>query len=248
MSQKARTPLRLSLAAVALAVASAAGCSSEGTDSDVSAGDPGYTYEVIASMRDSNADDFEPRSLADALPNRQIVVRTDQGGDLKDSFSDVVVAGRITKVTPDEGVFYPNADSTATGDEEADAKVVGFDNPDAHERIALVNLQVAWSAGAKVGKTLQFRIGVPMETDANKYLAGVRGIDDAVVLLEQFEDGRYEGDYYPILGFAGLGSVGDDGTVLFEGFGDEASDFNAGIGTLDELKAEASKPDTTLRY
>jgi len=87
-----------------------------------------------------------------------------------------------------------------------------------------------------------------LDIDANEFLAGVRGIDDAVVLLKQFGDGRYEGDYYPILDFAGLGSVGDDGGLAFEGLGEDESTFLAEVSTLDELKVEASKPDTKVRF
>lgn len=159
-----------------------------------------------------------------------------------------MVAGRITKVTPDEGLFYPSPDPASSGGEEVAAKVVGFDNPDAAERTALVTLDVAWAAGAKVGQTLQFRMMVPLEADANRFLAGVRGIDDAVVLLKRFDTGLYEGDYYPTVGFAGLGSVDDDGTLSFKGFGDGERAFMAGVDTLDELKAAASKPDRTVEY
>jgi hypothetical protein len=223
-------------------------CGSEGTDSDVSPGDPDYAYQAIASIRESSADDLEPRSLAEALPNREIVFRTDEGAEGKGRFSDVVVAGPITSVAPLEGLFYPTVDPMATGDEEADVKVVGFDNPDAQERVALVTMQVDWSAGAKVGRTLEFRMTVPLETDANRFLAGVRGIEDSVVLLDHVENGRDKGAYRLILNSAGLGSVDDDGTVEFDGFGGDASAFNGSIGTVDELKAEASKPDVSVRY
>lgn len=248
MSRTPRALRRLAVVAAALSVASATACGSDGTDSDVSAGDPSYAYHVIADAREADADELVPRTLVEALPNREVVVKTEDGGDLKGRFSDLVVAGRITKVTPEAGIFYPDVDPTATGDPVAAAKVVGFDNPDAKERIALVTLQVDWSAGAKVGQTLELRMQVPAGADANKFLAGVMGVGDAVVLLKKFEDGPYKGDYYPILSSAGLGRVAADGTLTFEGFGDEASHFTSDIATLDELETEASKPDTTLRY
>jgi len=246
MSRTPRAARRLAVAAAVLSVAGVTACGSDGTDSDVAAGDPTDAYRVIARLHESSTDDLQPRNLAQALPNRQVMVRTDGGGDLVNTFSDLVVTGPITSVTPDEGIFYPNA--TAKADQEAGAKAVGFDNPDAQERVALVTMQVDWSAGDKVGPTLQFRIGVPLDIDANEFLAGVRGIDDAVVLLKQFGDGRYEGDYYPILDFAGLGSVGDDGGLAFEGLGEDESTFLAEVSTLDELKVEASKPDTKVRF
>jgi hypothetical protein len=248
VSRTPRAHRRLAIAAVVLAVLSATGCGSEGTDSDVSGGDPSDAYRVIASMHDADGDDLEPFRLADALPNREVVVGTDTDEKIQNSFSDLVVTGQITKVAPDEGIFYPTASSTATGDKEAGAKGVGFDNPDAQERIALVTMQVDWSAGDQVGSTVQFRIGVPVGTDANKFLAGVRGIDHAVVLLEQFDGGRYEGDYYPIMDFAGLGSVDDDGNLAFQGLGEGESAFLAGVTTLDQLEAEASKPELTVQY
>jgi hypothetical protein len=225
-------------------------CGTDSPDSAaVAAGDPGYAYQAIASMRaNANLSVLEPHSLVDALPNREIVVRSDQGEGVKRRFSDVVAAGRITRVTPHEGILYPHADPQDPGDEEADVKIVAFDDPDAAERVALVTMQVEWSAGTKVGEIIQFRIGVPVGADPNKFLEGVRGIDDAVVLLDLDDAGRNQGAYRPILNSAGLGSVDDDGAVAFEGLGDQERDFTAGIDTLDELKAEASKPDTTLEY
>lgn len=242
-----QAPCRLAIAAVALAVVGGAtGCGADGDD--VSAGDPGYAYQAIASLRanlDLNV--LEPHRLVDALPNREISIKTHRG-EATGRFSDLVAAGRVTMVTPHEGIYYPNAAPTAPGDEEAGAKVVAFDDPDADERVALVTLQVDWSAGAKVGQTLQFRIGVPPGADPGKFLAGVRGIGEAVVLLDRIDDGRYKGDYYPILGYAGLGTVADDGTISFDGLGDEERDFSGGVDTLDELETEASRPDTTLSY
>jgi hypothetical protein len=248
VSRTPRVPRRVAIAAVALAVASAAACGSEGTDSDVSAGDPDYTYEAIADLYQSIDEGLEPNSLVDVLPNREIVFKTAEGVEGKGQFSDLVVAGPITKVAPLEGLFFPEVDPMAAGDEETEVKVVGFDNPDAQERVALVTMQVDWSAGGKVGENLQFRLGVPMDTDANKFLAGVMGIGDAVVLLDQVDEGRDKGSFRPALRSAGLGSVADDGTVSFEGFGDEQDGFMAGIDTLDDLKVQASKPDSTVEY
>ena len=252
MSRAPRAPRRLAIAAVALSVAGVTACGSDGTDKEVAAGDPSDAYRVIAAMHEASTNDVQPHNLAEALPNRQVTVSVEGSADVVDSFTDVVVTGPITSVTPDEGIYHPDASATTAGDKEAQAQaqaqVVGFDNPDAQERVAIVTMQVDWSAGEKVGPTLQFRIGVPVDTDANKFLAGVRGIDDAVVLLNRFPDGRYKGDYYPILDFAGLGSVGDDGSLAFDALGDEESTFLAEVNTLDELKAEASKPETKVRY
>ena len=250
MNRTLRRPRRVAVAAVAVAiVGGGTACGTDGTDgTDVATGDPGYAYAAIASLRanlDLNV--VAPHRLVDALPNREISIKTHRG-EATGRFSDLVAAGRITMVTPDQGITYPNAAPTAPGDEEAGARVVAFDDPDADERVALVTLQVDWSAGAKVGQTLQFRIGVPPGADPGKFLAGVRGIGEAVVLLDRIDDGRYEGDSYPILGSAGLGSLADDGTISFHGLGEEGRDFSGGVDTLDELKAEASEPGTTLRY
>lgn len=243
-----RAPRRLAVAAVALSVAGVTACGSDGTDKEVAAGDPSDAYRVIADMHEASTNEVQPHNLAEALPNRQVTVSVEGSADVVDSFTDVVVTGPITSVTPDEGIYHPDASATTAGDTDAQAQVVGFDNPDAQERVALVTMQVDWSAGEKVGSTLQFRIGVPVDTDANKFLAGVRGIDDAVVLLTRFPDGRYKGDYYPILDFAGLGSVGDDGSLAFDALGDAESTFLGEVNTLDELEAEASKPETKVRY
>jgi hypothetical protein len=233
-----RRRCRSAVAAAALVVAGVSACGSEGADgrgleSEIGAGDPGYAYRVIARLRESPVDAMEPRSLAEAAKGR---------------VSDLVVTGRITRVAPGEGIYYPHADPLYLGDEEAGAMVVAFEDPEAAERSARVTMQVDWSAGAEVGNTLHFRIGVPMDVDADRFLAGVRGIDHAVVLLDQDDAGRDRGEYRPILGGAGLGSVDDHGNVSFRGLGDDERAFLAGIGTLDDLEAEASRPETSVEH
>ncbi len=237
----------LLIAAAALAGAATTACGADGSSAPV--GDPSDAYRAIAEMRaGSSLDALEPRRLVDALPNREIVVRTDAGDVAKGRFSDVVAAGRIVSVTPHEGIAYPDADPTAPGDEEAGVEVLAFDDPKAAARVALVALDVDWSAGEEVGRTLEFRLAVPAGIDPDRFLAGIRGIQDAVVLLDRDEAGRNKGAYRPILNAAGLGSVGVNGALSFDGVGAKELEFTAGMDTIEALRTAATRPPTTVQY
>ncbi len=224
------------LAVILLIGAAASGCSASSEDT----GDSAYSFRAIADLRAAAAhlSVLEPRTLIDALPNRRVQV--DTGTEVvTSSFSDLVVTGRVLTVAPDEGRDYSPADPRMIGNEEEAVRTVDFDDPAADERSALVTVKVGWSVGEAVGDTVTFRLGVPMNTDAKKFLAGVQAMGDVAVLLDQIEDGRHQGDYYPILNYGALGQVHPDGTLEFPGLAGDG-DLVAGLDTLDELRGQAS--------
>ncbi len=238
---------KFSVSALAvLFVVAVAGCGAE--QQEATAGDPSYVYTEIADIRDAGVFDvLEPLHLADSLPNRDVVVKTDIK-EVRGDWSDLVAVGRVSAATADEGVYYPNADPTYVGDDEEAAEIVDFYSPKAHERSIVVTVDAEWTAGDQITEPVKFRIGVPGDADPATFLSGILGMGEVVVLLDQIEDGRHQGEYYPILNGAGFGSIDGTGGLAFKGLGSQEAEFLGEVDTVAELRTEASKPRTTLTY
>lgn len=210
-------------------------------------GDAKDFFRAVADLRSVDLNVIEPRSVLDALPNREISVRTGDR-EVLTGFSSVVAAGRVTEVAPGEGLRYPNDDPTSTANEEAEIEVLKFGDARADERNVLVTMAVAWSAGEEVGDTVSSRIGVPAEADPDEFLAGLRDLDRIVVILDEIVTGRHVGSYYPVLRGAGLAGVGSAGQLHFGGLGADEEAFLLGVHSLEELMAEAERPTVSVAY
>lgn len=237
--------------AVSAAIAVTAGCGTETGDqasapSGGPVGDADDVYSAVQHLRSLGMGfTLEPQSLADALPNREIVIKTSTK-TITSRFSDAAVAGQFTAVMPDEGLVWTNDDGTDRADD--DPKIVDFDDPAADERSAIVTMEVDWVCGLGDAETVDFRIGVPVEADPDKFLAGLRDFETAIVLLQRDPSGRREGELRPILQSAGLGEIDEQDNLHFEGLGDDQTRFLDGLDTLDELQAECAADTVTLKY
>lgn len=216
-------------------------------ESAVSEGDPQYVFAKVSELRDRHVlDVLEPTSFENALPNRKLVANTTKG-QVRTSWSDVVVTGTVTNVQPGTAVIYPNTNPTSSANEE-EVRMVDFDDPEAHERNVVVTIRPSWSSGASVGAEVRIRMGVIGGADPAKFLAGLRGLQGELVvaLLDGRESGRHTGDFYPIMGGAMLGRVEADGKLRFSGMGDKESGFMCNIDTLNELRDAAAEPEQVI--
>lgn len=238
--------MRLSFTVVMVAVATiATGCGAAPQE-NAAKGDPSDVFNAIVDLREHSAFDAqEPRTLAEALPNSVTVIST-AGRTFTNSWSDSVVVGHVSEVSPGDAIKYDHPEPTYTGPDEEAFHKVQFDDPTADERNVLVSMDVDWSTGDKVGDSVEFRMGVVGGADPDKYVASLRGLDHVVVLLATREDGRDKGDYYPILSGGLLGEVGPAGSLSFPGLGSDEARFLSGIDTVDDLRSQSQRPTATV--
>ncbi|MBU2698570.1 hypothetical protein CCO04_26125 [Pimelobacter sp. 30-1] len=212
-------------------------------------GDPAYVFDQIKTARESGvALVAHPDSLLDSLPNSRVVAKTEKG-TIETSFTDLVLSGKVVDVRPGDALSYADAaDPAYQGDEEDAIKVVDFDDLTAAERNVIVTIKPTWSSGESIGETLEVRMG-SAGSDPYDFMAGLRGLQDeeSVWLLKKSAQGRYKGEWIPVMGSALVGPVGADGAVDFPALGDDEAGFVKSLTTVPELRRAAEAPDRTTR-
>lgn len=229
--------------AVALTIAAGTvsfGCAANSEPTaQVEAADPGYLFERIQHARSLPALDnvLEPETLVKALPNHEFKVDTGVK-TVRFSFSDAVVAGEVIKVTEGDGYIYDDGDA---------GRIVSFDDPEADARDMVVTMRVEDAAGT--GQDIvNFRMGVLIDSNPDEMMASLRGLGEAVVVLEKIESGHHTGEYIPVLSGALIGDVSSAGEADFPALGENENEFVGTTDTVDEIlaKTEESAPVETI--
>lgn len=238
-------PRRLAtlIATVGLFTGALTGCGSETTDpanADPTRS-PEFFYSVIADTL-WQADALHASNLPQALPNRTIWSVSSKGDRAEYQFSDAIVAGRVVKVEPLRAQIWSDTD-----DETYEA--VDFDDPKADSRAVSVTMKVTDTIGVKATDGMfTFTVGVIAagHDDPYAYMESLRGLGDAVFVLERSENGFKPGEYKPAAGAVLIGQISKDGSLSFPVLGEHEKEFVQGIDTLDALLAEAKKPTVMI--
>lgn len=194
--------------------------SMSGSSADVD--DPSYFYDQVQQVQGLELNMLEPANLAAALPGVPAVK-----GKVEEGFSEVVVVGAVEGVEAGVGYIY--------SDNGEETKETSFDDPTADARDVLVRLTVADAVGVGKEQAVEFRMGVLLDADPEKFMASLRGLDQVAVLLDTIPDGTHAGELYPIMSGAGVAQVEDDGTLVFPGLGAQERSFAGTIQTAPAL-------------
>lgn len=158
------------------------------------------------------------------------------------TYSDTVVAGRITDVTPGYGFVvddYDNATGTPTK----------FDHPDALWRTAHLTVAVdrQLGAGDAVGDTVVVGYTVGVQEDFEVVKQGFLALGDVVLPLEKSPVFDYNAEIYGIAADGDLLTTVNGDQLSLPALGDaEEQQMLAGVDTYAELSAEAAQPLETV--
>ncbi|SFM24856.1 hypothetical protein SAMN05421671_0594 [Pimelobacter simplex] len=243
--------------ATAVAVATAAlvlmaGCGTQTAgEADPGAhrvGDPDYVFDQIKTARESGvALVSHPDSLLDSLPNHHVIAKTEKG-TIETAFTDLVLTGKVVDVRPGDAVRYTSTDPSFEGNEEEGIKSVDFDDPAANDRNVVVTIKPTWSAGEKIGETIEVRMGTA-GGDPHDFMAGLRGLqdDETLWLLKRSAQSRYQGEWTTVMGSALVGPVGQDGTINFPALGGDEEGFVKTLTTITAVREAAEGPERTTQ-
>lgn len=227
-----RNPVVAILVGFGLIAVSACG-SATGESSSVQPGsqaDVDYVLSTLGANYERVRDPFGPTSLQEAVPRPPS--STAQGAATPAS-TDLLLIGTVVEVSKGQARKYTSED---------EYEVVEFDDPEAHERTALVTVQVDTAVapfGPRSVDKQTFRVGLAGAEDPDRFLSGLRGMGEVVVLLAEVRDGRNQGTLYPIMAGAAMGEVSPDGALSFPAMGEDAESFMGKADTIGELKQRA---------
>lgn len=198
--------------------------------------DPAATAKVFAELAAATErmDAWRPTTLAGALPNQPI---QHPGGTRPASLA--VVTGRVTAAEPAAAFVQPDEPDGASPVE------VPFDSAKKHIEVYRVRMDVTDAVGLDED-SIEFGLrffGSPGMTPTEDVLAGLRGLEDVVVVLDSRGWWDFDDDLYDVTLMGGLlGVVGAGGGVDFPGLAPAGADFLDGLDTVDEILAEARRP------
>lgn len=198
--------------------------------------DPAATAKVFAKLAATleNVDGWRPVTLAGALPNQLLQQR--QGTR---PASLAVVTGRVTAAEPGAAFVQPDEPDGVSPVE------VPFDSAEKHIEVYRVRMDVTDAVGLDED-SIEFGLrffGSPGMTPTEDVLAGLRGLEDVVVVLDSRGWWDFDDDLYDVTLMGGLlGVVGAGGSVEFPALPADGSDFLDGLDTVDEILVEARRP------
>lgn len=212
----------------AIVLVSAAGCgSATGDPAAVEAGsraDVNYVFETLGENYDRVGGGLlAPTQIAQALPSPGPVTP----GSMEPRGADMLLTGTVAEVTKGEARRH-------NPENEDEYEVVDFDDPEADERSAFVTLDVETAVGPSGSISLAtetFRVGLAGAEDAERFLAGLRGMERVVVFL-----GDNDGTLYPMQGGAAMGEVSSEGALTFPAMDEDAKAFMGEVDTIQELE------------
>ena len=231
---------RLGTATVLVGAGLLAGCSVN-SDHDafddsataVRAGDPDY---ALTQLRHGPVGDYGvlPTSLAESLPNHRLRLR---GTEDVASFSDALVVGTVTQVTKGNGVIWRDEDDYTT---------VGYDDPSADTRTAVVTMTIDDATGdiAPGTGSMSFRVLSPFRADPDRFAEGLAGLGRIAVVLDRDPSKVESTPWRTIMDDRLIGVVAADGSLTLPAL-PHGSSFAGDIHTADQLLAAARGPVTT---
>ncbi|WP_161604960.1 hypothetical protein [Cellulomonas massiliensis] len=171
------------------------------------------------------------RSLTDLLTNRRFVI----DGARPAPLTAGVVVGVVSDVEPGKAYIAPG--------EGATSQEVAFDDEDALWRTVDLVVQVEERLGFEDQSTT-IRLTVPVNGSLpfDTYRKGMTTMGPVVFVVDH---GR-EGGYTVHWAGAFFAPVDSTGKFHFEALGDEGGSLQGLVDTLDELRAEASKPPVII--
>lgn len=248
------TFVSLSLAAAAAVALTSVGDPGSDPKSERSNRQTDFKALAAALGSDAGGTIFRPYSrLADFLPNVGHV------SDLAPSspptrMTDSVVSGTVVEVSDDRGFIESGAAPTKG---RPGAAVTVYDDPAAHWRTVRVRVHVQEVLAGTDHGTLKFFLpligNAKTGEDAAAVERALRALGDVIVFSKAVPEGL---EY---LGIArnlpdeghGLASLSAAGEIEFPFAGDESTqgsaEFEGGVNTLDQLRAEARKPERTVK-
>lgn len=216
--------LGVGLSALAAVGIGLAGADDSAARSELRA-DPAATARVFVDLAEARegVDGWRPATLAEALPT-----------------SLAVVSGRVTAAEPGAAFVQPDEPDGVSPVE------VPFDSAEKHIEVYRVRMEVTDAVGLDED-SIEFGLrffGSPEVTPTEDVLAGLRGLEDVVVVLDSRGWWDFDDDLYGVTLMGGLlGVVGAGGGVEFPALPADGSDFLDGLDTVDEILTEAGRPD-----
>lgn len=199
--------------------------------------DPAATAKVFAEVAGAleNVDGWRPETLAGALPNQSL-----EHLDGTRPASLAVVTGRVTAAEPGAAFVQPDEPDGVSPVE------VPFGSAEKHIEVYRVRMDVTDAVGLE-DDSIEFGLrffGSPGMAPTEDILAGLRGLEEIVVVLSSRGRWDFDDDLYDVTLMGGLlGVVGAGGSVELPAMTGDGPDFLAGLDTVDEILAEARRPD-----
>ena len=198
----------------------------------VAAGDP--TYALNQLRHNYGEVGGAATTLEDSLPNHHVEL-----GDTGQvaTYSDALVTGMVTGVSKGVGVIW-------RGDQ--DYTVVGFDDPSADTRTAVVTMTVDEATGA-LGPDdgpVRFRVLVPSLADPERFAESLAGLGRIAVVLHRDPNDFDSTPWRPLMNDNLIGVIADDGSLTLPGLA-RGTTFAGDLHTVAQLLAAARAPETT---
>lgn len=242
----------VALIAVALM---AAGCGSGGEAPEepravavAAASDTSALFADIARSRKQHGFTtiFEPRSLAESLPNQRFVF-DDTGepvapGGKPWTFSEAVVLGEVVKVALVP--LVPQVEEEDLDAEHASAERDLAVPRWSHAVVTVAVERFAGDAGIEPGDEVDFRYPVAAAADPEAVAGALGALGRALVIVDTDENG----DFYAVLRGALIAEVDDAGQVAFSGLRGAEREFVGDADRAAEIfELAASRPRSPLR-
>lgn len=190
-------------------IISLTGCGSQtGSEAQdpIKPSDPSYFFaQILAASQNSTVAVHIPSTLDSVI---HTTTTTPDGSEYH--FTDGVLVGQVSSVTPAYAIRY--------GSNDDDETKLDFysDHPDA--RVFVVHVDTDWTAG-EVPNDGNFYYGVFNGADADKFMSSAAGLGKIAVMLKKDDSGLGKGNYITDALGESIGQVAADGSLSFPGVG-----------------------------